>query len=811
MKIKAMFKAVKRNTKKFLKSPSFRSRFYFAKYYENLPIDEKSIFFESYSGNNFSGNVYMIYKEIMNQEYFKDYKKIIGVQKNSAKSVNAFLQSQKISDYEIVIVDSKKYCKALITSKYIFNNSTLPTYFIKKSSQVLINTWHGTPLKKLGKGVGGSAHEIGNTQRNFVMSDYIVMPNVFTFNCLREDFMLDNMFEGKYILDGYPRNRSFYNKKYSADLKMSLMLENTEVICYMPTWRGAIDEKESTEQIKQLEAYLKIIDLSLNPQKILYVNLHNFVKERIDLSSYKFIKPFPQNVEVYEFLAISDCLITDYSSVFFDYANMNKKIILFAYDQDSYLLTRGLYFPMEDLPFPIVKNTEELINELQDLKSFNDYSDFRSEFCCWDERNSCQDIIDIVFFDKTNNDVKVIDALNYMNSKKNILIYAGSLSKNGITSSLKGLINHVDLDSYNYTLLFYRSAVRRHTQEIEHFPGKIKYIPIQGKKDITIKESFAQFLYYRLNYNPKWIEKCFDNIYKRELKRIFPRQKYDYAIHFTGYEKQIVHLINALDNTKKIIYVHSDMKKEMEIRSNFHIPSIFKAYTNYDKIAGVRDGIDKELLDLLPLDAEKIKIVHNVNNINYILKNSDKPICFDEETESTHTIDEVKEILKKDDILKFINVARFSPEKGIMRLIKAFEKYCQQHDGYLFVIGGHGNKYEEVLEYVNKNKLKNVIIIKSLSNPFNILKMCDYFILSSHYEGLPISIMEALILQKPVICTDIAGPKPFLEKGYGHIISDSEEGLLNGMNDAYHNRIKLLKFEPYAFNKQALNEFYSLF
>ena len=78
-----------------------------------------------------------------------------------------------------------------------------------------------------------------------------------------------------------------------------------------------------------------------------------------------------------------------------------------------------------------------------------------------------------------------------------------------------------------------------------------------------------------------------------------------------------------------------------------------------------------------------------------------------------------------------------------------------------------------------------------MSNPFSILKKCDYFILSSLYEGLPMSIMEALILDKPVICTNIDGPRKFLEQGYGYIVDNSVAGLFKGMKDAFDGEIKL--------------------
>ena len=255
------------------------------------------------------------------------------------------------------------------------------------------------------------------------------------------------------------------------------------------------------------------------------------------------------------------------------------------------------------------------------------------------------------------------------------------------------------------------------------------------------------------------------------------------------------------------------MKKEMETRSNYHIPSLFKAYHDYDLIAGVREGIDDELVELLPsLNKDKIKIVHNVNNIDVIINNANKPVSFEEDTESTHTLNEIEEILSIEGAIRFINVARFSPEKGLLQLIKAFEKFYSQHEqSYLFIVGGHGTEYEEILDYVLTRNLRHIIVIKSMSNPFSILKKCDYFILSSLYEGLPMSIMEALILDKPVICTNIDGPRKFLEQGYGYIVDNSVAGLVKGMKDAFDGEIKLKKFDADEFNEKALQEFYDIF
>lgn len=285
--------------------------------------------------------------EIVGDHRFSNYKKFIACRKENEKSIRQLLSRHKICDYHLVIVNSKEYFRKLAECKYLFNNSTLPTYFIKKEEQIYINTWHGTPLKTLGRSILTTPGEIGNTQRNFFMTDYLLYPNMFTFEHMREDFMLNQLFCGKYIIGGYPRNQIFYAYEKQKQIREELGLNTIEVICYMPTWRGTMDNKSVEEQIQIIDNYLKQIDTCLTKEQLLFVNLHNFVKKSLDFNKYKRIKSFPDGYETYEFLSIADCLITDYSSVFFDFANTRRKIILFAYDQKDYFSTRGTYFSID--------------------------------------------------------------------------------------------------------------------------------------------------------------------------------------------------------------------------------------------------------------------------------------------------------------------------------------------------------------------------------------------------------------------------------------------------------------------------------
>ena len=256
-----------------------------------------------------------------------------------------------------------------------------------------------------------------------------------------EDYMLSNISTGKVILEGYPRNEVFFDNKLKEEIRGKENLEGKHVIAYMPTWRGTVSKVENKQQQEEITTYLKELDENLTQNQILYVNLHPFLNEIIDYSAFKNIRKFPNNYETYEFLSIVDCLITDYSSIFFDFANTKKKIILFTYDEEQYLKDRGLYISLDELPFPKCKSVKELLNEINTDKNYDD-SEFINTFCKYDNKNATKKLCAKVILNKEE-DLKIVDIKK--NNKKNVLIFAGNLVANGITMSLLNLFKNIDL------------------------------------------------------------------------------------------------------------------------------------------------------------------------------------------------------------------------------------------------------------------------------------------------------------------------------------------------------------------------------
>ena len=200
-----------------------------------------------------------------------------------------------------------------------------------------------------------------NVQHNFLHANYIMFPNEFTRKAIMEDYNLEALYTGTVVMNGYPRNSIFMDYEKADQVTKKLGNEDYTTMAYMPTWRGQSNHDVNTsEYSREINQLLHYLDENLKDDQKLYVNFHPIVQKFVKLDNYEHIYPFPSGVDKYEFLNSVDALITDYSSVFFDYSITRKPIILYMYDYEEYMHDRGMYFDIKELPFRKIYDKEAL-------------------------------------------------------------------------------------------------------------------------------------------------------------------------------------------------------------------------------------------------------------------------------------------------------------------------------------------------------------------------------------------------------------------------------------------------------------------
>ncbi|MBQ6388058.1 MAG: CDP-glycerol glycerophosphotransferase family protein [Mogibacterium sp.] len=370
-------------------------RYIYAKYYKNLPVDKKAILFESFHGKEISDTPLAMARALLAMPEAADYRLYFSTTdlERDSKVIAALGL-----DIELVHIHSNEYAKLLATAGLLINNSSFPSYYIRREGQQYLQTWHGTPWKTLGKQMKGGIETMHNAQHNFLQASHLLFPNDFTREAIMRDYNLNELFTGKVITHGYPRNSVFCDKAKAAEVKHQCGDDGISTLAYMPTWRGADNKNISQEdQTREITAQLKVMDEALSDDQKLYVNLHPIVQSGLDLEGMKHIFKFPQGVEKYDFINSVDALITDYSSIFFDYSITGKPIILFTYDYDNYVSERGMYFGIEELPFLRVDTLEELTEvfrsgSYKDL-SYEDAESYRKRFTGYDTVTAAADLM----------------------------------------------------------------------------------------------------------------------------------------------------------------------------------------------------------------------------------------------------------------------------------------------------------------------------------------------------------------------------------------------------------------------------------
>jgi len=272
---------------------------------------------------------------------------------------------------------------------------------------VYVQTWHGTPLKKLGLDIE-EVHMPGtqtDKYRENILSEsenwsFLISPNRYSSEIFKRAFG----YTGEIIESGYPRNDVLYTADEEATdaikRKLEILIEK-KVILYAPTWRD--------DDFYKVGQYKFTFQFELNKMKerfgddfVLLTRMHYLVAENFDFAAHgDFVKDVSSYPDISELYLVSDILITDYSSVFFDYANLNRPIIFYMYDLDDYRdRLRGFYFDIEkEAPGPIVDNEEALFDAIEyALRNGQLYPEavekFRNRFCYLEDGNSTAKLID---------------------------------------------------------------------------------------------------------------------------------------------------------------------------------------------------------------------------------------------------------------------------------------------------------------------------------------------------------------------------------------------------------------------------------
>lgn len=356
--------------------------------YRTEKLDNRCIVFESMWGRKYSCNPQHLYEYV--DAHYPMYKCVWSLNDERMPIKGNGIRVRR---------GSQEYYHYLATAKYFVNNVNFETGYVKREGQIEIQTMHGTPLKTLGLDVEtdfpNEKSRIRYIEKNSRW-DYLLVQGRFMKEKAYDCFQ----FEKEILECGYPRTDILFNtdKDKILDIKKDLGLPlDKKIILYAPTWRmkGTFDMRLDLEKLRE----------AFGEQYIVLVRLHHLCAPEdwieadnqfvFDLHAYKCVE---------DLYLISDMLITDYSSVMFDYALLDRPMIFYMYDLAEYRDNlRGLYVDIEqEAPGPIVFDTEGVIQAVKNIegemqKCSGKIAAFKEKYLGYESGVSCEAIVKKVF------------------------------------------------------------------------------------------------------------------------------------------------------------------------------------------------------------------------------------------------------------------------------------------------------------------------------------------------------------------------------------------------------------------------------
>lgn len=316
-----------------------------------IPIDEKLILFNGH-GRKYNDSPKEIFKCLASDEKYSGYKFVWALDDP---------EQYNIPNASKVKMDTLQYFITALKSQYWITCVNIERGLqFKKKRTILLNTWHGTPLKLIGNAVSG------RKDFDFSNINYFCYAGKYEKGIYMRDF---NIPEESLVLSGLPRNDELYHvtqeKIKMLKKKLDIPLEK-KVILYAPTWRDSRDNGKNYS----IQPPIDVGNLQNELQKeyILLLRTHAYTNKIMGVEFNDFVRDFSSYPEVNDLLILADILISDYSATIFDFSILERPIICFGYDYFEYLNDRGFYIDLQkELPSGVIKRQDDLVQKIKNM------------------------------------------------------------------------------------------------------------------------------------------------------------------------------------------------------------------------------------------------------------------------------------------------------------------------------------------------------------------------------------------------------------------------------------------------------------
>ncbi|WP_406831864.1 glycosyltransferase [Pedococcus sp. KACC 23699] len=832
-----------------------------------MPIQPELVVYESFAGNGMLCNPEAIFRTLLADPARQHLRHVwvLTDPKRFPETVAEFAGDDRV---RFVKHRSLAYWKVLSTARLLVNNATFPPQFGKREGQVYVNTWHGTPLKAMGYDEPGGAVGARNVIRNFMMADFLLSTSPFMSERMYEQaYRLTNVAPGRIVEAGYPRtDLQLLTEEARSALLQRLRAagvvvgEHETVVLYAPTWKGESFHDpldESVELGKRVRDLASRLPAGHRVLLKVHQQVYDQARHQPDLAPLLVPNYLPANAV----LGLTHVLVTDYSSIFFDFLSTGRPVVFFAPDLEEYDGDRGLYLTPEELPGPRVGSVGELAEIVSAVGSGSvpdpgvshaePYAAARARFAPRDDGVASRRVVELVLDNRADG---VVVRQPVRDGRKTMLIYLGGMRANGITASGLNLLHHVDHERFDVSVLYGHATSRDRAASVRAIDPRVRHFPrVGGFAPSKRQRRRRRALQTRGTAIAATDLAIMDGLLRDEWRRCVGDAYFDHVIDWSGYSSFWAFLLSGAPAGAHSIWLHNDLRADQlrEVdgrRPHFHnLGATFSAYSRFQHLVSVsralRDVNAERLREFAP--AEKFGAARNTINHERVLAKAygmpgeaealdaawpgEHVLTVDaqdvlhavETIVAEHGLQEHRDEVERrvavlsvappdQGVRTFVTVGRLSPEKNQERLLEAFaEVHRTDPRTRLVVIGGGPLRSALDAKVAGLGLGDCVVLAGPQPNPWVIMRACDVFVLSSDYEGQPMVILEARTLGLPVVSTAFSSVASALGPGDGLVVDRSVEALVEGMRAALAGDVPNVPFDPVSYNDEVLREFYS--
>lgn len=649
-------------------------------------------------------------------------------------------------DVIVIQKGSTQETRLFASAGYIINNSTFPTYPVLRDDQRYLNTWHGTPLKTMMKDTPEPL-DYANISRNFLQATTLIYPSEYAVDKILGRTELNTTVRANVEVIGSPRSDGLVKLRLADNRETA---PNTEVLI-ATTWRPDSELDSEVDKLVQLSHALE------RDGRHVRVRAHHYVEAEI-LRRGVSLDLVPRALPTNDLLETVDVLVTDYSSIFFDFAITRRPIIFFVPDWEEYGESRGLYLNKDELPGPICDTLESVQEAVGAARVHHSIDEFLDKFAPLEDGSATKRAVDLLFEGPT------FGQLARREQTDRSVLLRGEFLANGISSALIAMANALESRGIRVGVITGTEAVRYDPIRQEQLDRLVESIPVIGRVGAMVNS--------QLQYHARRIMTraqggavsalCSDLVrqaYVTERRRVLGTSSWSSVVEYEGYSEFWADFALGASGpgTSTSIFMHNDIAAEIEMKFPW-MERIARRYSKFDAAVSVSAdlaAVNKDkLTTLLDIDELEVDSARNIVDVERIHAGKGDPI----DEDLRHWLGDKSRFI--------LNVGRLSPEKNHSFLIDVMKRVSKVNPELRLIICGDGPLKYKLQAAIARNQLgAHVKLAGQRASIYSLMNNAELFVLPSLHEGQPIVLLEAGTIGTPCLAADIPSIKPFSELG----------------------------------------------